>query len=187
MPIVNAAQRRMSFTDLQHTPDDGRRYELYDGELRVIPSPIPKHQVVVENIRGLFRQYSEAHGGIGFISPIDIVFSEYDVVQPDVVFFLQSRRNLIDFNVAIRHRPDIVVEVLSPSTSGHDRTKKMQMFARFKVPEYWIADPGLGCLEVHAFERGGYRERQSASGEETVAPPILAPFTFNVSQAFRLP
>jgi len=184
---VNAAQGRVSFTDLQHLPDDGRRYELYDGELRVIPSPIPLHQVVVENIRLVLRRYSESQGGVGFVSPIDIVFSEYDVVQPDVVFFSKARRHLIDFNVAIRHRPDLVVEVLSPSTSRHDRTKKMQMFARFDVPEYWIVDPGLMSLEVLRFENGGYQLAQSASGDEVVRSQLLAPFSFSASEAFRLP
>jgi len=108
-------------------------------------------------------------------------------VQPDVLFFLESRRHLIDFRAAIRHRPDLVVEVLSHSTKMHDRKKKLQMFARFEVPEYWILDPGLGSLEILQFVNGSYREAQSASGDDVVRSPLLDPFTFVVSTAFRLP
>jgi Uma2 family endonuclease len=187
MPIVETAQPRVSFTDLQHTPDDGRRYELYDGEVRVVPAPIPLHQVVVDNIKRVLQAYSEAHGGLSFISPIDIVFSEYDVVQPDIVFFSQARRHLINLRVAIRHQPDLVVEVLSPSTSAHDRGRKMQMFARFGVPEYWIADPGLACLEAHRLEGGVYRLAQAASGDDTVRSPTLDTLAFPVRDAFREP
>jgi Uma2 family endonuclease len=187
MPIVGTAQPRVSFTDLQHTPDDGRRYELYDGEVRVVPAPIPLHQVVVQNIKRALEAYADAHGGLSFISPIDIVFSEYDVVQPDVVFFSQARRHLINLRVAIRHQPDLVVEVLSPSTSTHDRGRKMQMFARFGVSEYWIADPGLACLEVHRLENGAYRLTQTASGEDTVRSATLDALTFPVRDVFRLP
>jgi len=187
MPIVETAQPRVSFTDLQHTPDDGRRYELYDGEVRVIPAPIPLHQVVVQNLKRVLEAYADAHGGVSFISPIDIVFSEYDVLQPDVVFFSHTRRHLINLRVAIRHQPDLVVEVLSPSTSAHDRGRKMQMFARFNVPEYWIADPGLACLEVHCLEGGAYQLAQSASGDDEVPSPTLESLTFAVRDAFREP
>jgi Uma2 family endonuclease len=187
MPIVRTAQPRVSFTDLQHTPDDGRRYELYDGEVRVVPAPIPLHQVVVQNLKRALEAYADAHGGVSFISPIDIVFSEYDVVQPDIVFFSQARRHLIDLHVAIRHRPDLVVEVLSPSTSSHDRGKKLRMFARFGVPEYWIVDPELACLEVHRLERGTYRLTQTASGDDEVRSVTLEALTFPVGDAFRLP
>jgi Uma2 family endonuclease len=147
----------------------------------------PLHQVIVENVRLIFRRYSEAHGGIGFFAPLDIVFSEYDVVQPDVLFFTEARRNLINFRVAIRHRPDLVVEVLSPSTSTHDRTNKLQMFARFEVPEYWIVDPGLTRVDVLQFKRASYVEVQSASGDDVVRSPLLEPFSFPVTEAFRLP
>ena len=134
MPVVKGAQPRMSFTDLEQMPDDGRRRELYDGEVWVVPAPIPRHQVVVDNLKRILQRYSEDHGGLSFISPIDIVFSEYNVVQPDIVFFSQARRSLIDFDKVIRHPPDLAIEVLSPGTLANDRGRKMRMFARFGVP-----------------------------------------------------
>ena len=187
MPIVSAAQPRVSFTDLQHMPDDGRRFELYDGEVFELSGPIPVHQVVVDNIKRLLQRYSDGHGGLSFVSPIDIVFSEYNVVQPDVIFFTRGRRHLVDFYAAIRHAPDLVVEVLSPSTSTNDRGRKMRMFARFGVAEYWIADPLAKSLEVYGFRDGAGRLVQTACGDDLVQSPRLAGFEFPVHEAFRLP
>jgi Uma2 family endonuclease len=184
---VRTAQPRLSFTDLQRMPDDGRRYELYDGEVWVVPAPIPRHQVVADNIKRLLEKYADRHRGLSFISPIDIVFSEHDVVQPDVVLFAESRRHLVDFDAAIRHAPDLVVEVLSPSTSSNDRGRKMRMFARYGVREYWIADPASACLELHALEGSSYVLSQVGCGDDEVRSPSLADFTFQASAAFRLP
>jgi Uma2 family endonuclease len=187
MPSVKVAQPRVSFTDLQRMPEDGRRIELYDGEVFELPSPIPRHQVVADNIKHLLGAYSRTRGGLSFISPIDIVFSEYDVVQPDVVFFTQTRRRLVDFDQAIRHAPDLVVEVLSPGTRANDHGRKMAMFARYQVPEYWIADPSLACLEVHSLEQGAYRLLQTACGDNGVRSARLADLRFSAGAVFRMP
>lgn len=79
---MEGLKRRVSFADLQRMPDDGHRYELYDGELRVIPSPLPIHEVVKHRIREQLVRYAAVHGGQVFDAPFDIALSEYDVVQP---------------------------------------------------------------------------------------------------------
>src|SRR4029453_4836599 len=130
MPAVRTSQPRVSFADLQQMPEDGRRLELYDGEVWVIPAPTPRHQVVIENLHRLLRDYSSRHGGVSLFSPIDIVFSEYNVVQPDIVFFSEARRSLIDFDKAICHPPDLTIEVLGDHrleqmASGNDVTRAL--------------------------------------------------------------
>jgi Uma2 family endonuclease len=187
MPAVKGAQPRVSFTDLEQMPDDGRRRELYDGEVWVVPAPIPKHQVVVNNLKRLLEDYSGRHGGLSLFSPIDIVFSEYNVVQPDIVFFSQTRRSLVDFDKVIRHPPDLAIEVLSPGTLSNDRGRKMRMFARFGVREYWIADPAAGVMEIHVLEGGDYRLEQVASGNDVTRSLHLAGMEFPADAAFRLP
>ena len=187
MPIVTTAHSRVSFTDLQQWPDDGRRYELYDGEVCELTSPILFHQVIVSNIKRLLDAYAALHGGLSFFSPLDIVFSEYDVVQPDVVFFTAARRHLVDFYAPNRQPPDLVVEVLSPSTRRNDRGRKMAMFARFGVLEYWIADPPSACLEIYQLHDAAYHFAGKTCGDEVVQSPLLAGFTFPVSDAFCLP
>ena len=104
---------RVSYADLEQAPEDGRRYELYDGEVFVVPAPIPRHQVVQQLIAEALHQYVSQHGGFSVPSPIDIVFSDYDVLQPDLVMFTVRRTNLVDLDRAIRDAPDLSVEILS--------------------------------------------------------------------------
>ena len=120
-------------------------------------------------MRALCRRY----GALVVDAPIDIVFSEYDVLQPDVVFFGPARAHLIDLNRAIRQAPDLCVEILSPSTEDADRGRKLQMFARYGVPEYWIVDPVSKTVEVHRLEAGTYVLVQRAAGDDEVTSPVL--------------
>src|SRR5262245_10109732 len=138
---LKIADPRVTYAELQQWPDDGRQYELYDGEVIVVPAPFGRHQRVAQHIEEILIEYERAVGGLLFHSPIDIVFTEYDVIQPDVVFFRKERTQPIDMMEAIRLTPDLAVEVLSRSTEMRDRGRKMQLLARFRVPEYWIADP----------------------------------------------
>jgi Uma2 family endonuclease len=184
---VSVAEPRVSFSDLLQMPEDGRRLELYDGEVFEIPGPLPRHQVAADNIKQILARYTLGHGGLSLISPLDIVFSEYDVVQPDVVFFGQARRHLVNFDKVIRDRPDLVVEVLSPGTLSNDRGRKLQMFARYGVPEYWIADSVRGCLEVHVLAGNRFAAPATSCGDEPVSSRILAGLVFPAIDAFRLP
>jgi Uma2 family endonuclease len=186
MPSVKV-QPRVSYADLQRLPEDGPRYELYDGEVFVIPSPIPWHQIVVNNLKRLVEDYSSRNGGISLISPIDIVFSEHNVVQPDIVYFLASRRHLIDLFAPIRNAPDLAVEVLSPETRGNDLGRKKWMFTRFQVPEYWIVDPDACCIEVHALARDEYALIQTACGSDILRSRTITGLSFAAADAFRMP
>src|SRR5690242_1329253 len=87
MRRVEAVRPRISFADLQRMPDDGNRYELYDGELWVVPSPLPIHQIVAARLYAALMEHAREHGGVALFAPLDIVFSEYNVVQPDIVYF----------------------------------------------------------------------------------------------------
>ena len=153
MRLVRATDTdpRVTFAELQEWPDDGRRYELYDGEVVLVPSPYPRHQRVASNIEAILREHEHATGGLMIHAPLDIVLSEHNVVQPDVVYFRQERRHIIDMMAATRAAPDLAVEVLSRSTEARDRGRKMQLLARFGVPEYWIVDPVKNTFEIRVF------------------------------------
>ena len=181
---MKAVRPRVSYADLERAPEDGRRYELYDGEVFVVPSPLPKHQVVALRIVEMVSEYVRQHGGFCVTSPIDIVFSEYDVLQPDVIFFSPARAHLVDINHVIRHAPDLCVEVLSPSTAPTDRGKKMQMFARYRVPEYWIVDPAAESVEVYALVVDGYELRLVASGNQEISSLLLPGFSSSAGSLF---
>jgi Uma2 family endonuclease len=173
MGAVERVQPRVSYADLERAPEDGRRYELYDGEVYVVPAPMPRHQRVQIRLVEWLDDYVASAGGFVVCAPIDIVFSEYDVLQPDVVFFGPARAHLVDLDRAIRHAPDLCVEILSPSTEATDRGRKLQMFARYGVPEYWIVDPVKETIEVHRLEASGYRLAQRASGDDEVKTDVV--------------
>src|SRR5436190_23007606 len=98
MAPVRAVRPRVCYADLERTPEDGRRYEIYDGEVFVVPAPLPRHQVVQHLVLDVLGEFSRAHGGFVVASPIDIVFTEFDVLQPDVVFFAAIRAHLVDLD-----------------------------------------------------------------------------------------
>ncbi len=179
MATVKLVRPRVSYADLERSPEDGRRYELYDGEVFVVPAPLPRHQVVQMLIVELLRGYARAGGGCVLDSPIDVVFSEFDVLQPDVLFFKAERAHLVDLDAPIRHAPDLCVEVLSPSTAAADRGRKLQMYARYAVPEYWVVDPA-GRLEIHELTPRGYTLALAAGAGDDVQSPTLAGLAFSV-------
>jgi Uma2 family endonuclease len=181
---MQSVQQRVGYADLLHLPEDGRRYEIHGGELVVVPSPLPQHQLAVLAVVRLFDDYIARCGGLVMTAPLDIVLDEFDVVQPDVLFFRGERSHLVRPDAVTRHAPDIVVEVLSPSTAATDRGGKNRLFARHGVPEYWIVDPLAGQVEVHALDDGVYRETQVATGDETVHSVLLPDLTFEAARVF---
>ena len=184
MASMQAAQPRVGYTDLVNMPDDGRRYEIHGGELVVVPSPLLLHQIVATRIVTRLNDHCRRVGGLAVTAPLDIVFDEHDVVQPDVVFFRAERLGLLDPRAVTRAVPDIAVEVLSPSTAAVDRGRKMRMFARYGVPEYWIVDPVRRQLEVHVLEAGAYRLAQAARAGDTVRSALLPDLGFDVDELF---
>ena len=184
MALMQDVQPRFGYSDLLAMPEDGRRYEIHGGELVVVPSPLPCHQIAAFEIATVLNDYGHRSGGRAVIAPLDIVLDEQDVVQPDVVFFRAERSHLVRPDVVTRAAPDIAVEVLSPSTAAIDRGRKMEMFARYGVPEYWIVDPVRLEIEVHVLENGAYRCAQVATRVDTVRSVLLPDLTFAAVRIF---
>jgi Uma2 family endonuclease len=184
MPPEKAMQARTSFADLEQMPDDGRRYELYDGEIVVVPTPLPRHQDVVFRIARTLDAYAQNHGGKMFVAPLDIVFSEYNVLQPDVLFFQAARVNLIDLDKVTRHAPDLAVEVLSPSTRKRDRGRKMEIYLRYGVKEYWVVDAANRSIDRYELTGDGYALVQSASVGDTLRSRLLPEWKIPTSSLF---
>jgi Uma2 family endonuclease len=165
MRRVDTVRPRVSYADLQRMPEDGNRYELYDGELHVVPSPLPIHQVVALRLYEQLTAFARPAGGMVFVAPFDIVLSEFYVVQPDVIYFGAELARRINLRTHVRFTPDLAIEVLSPSTSGNDRGRKRDLMARFGVPEYWIVDPDSHQIEVSVLRVGTYGVAQVAGGD----------------------
>jgi len=173
MTGVQAAIPRVSFADLERWPEDGRRYELYDGEVYVVPSPIPLHQIVSARLYLALEEHTRAYGGVVLYAPLDIVLTDFDVVQPDLVLFTRDRQHLIDPRKVIHHAPDLAIEILSPSTSANDRGRKMQLLARHSVKEYWLVDPDGAAIEVYRLSGERFVLAGTARGGEAVKSALL--------------
>jgi Uma2 family endonuclease len=184
MARVNALNQKTTYTDLLTWPEDGRRYELYDGEVYVAPAPRPRHQISLLELHGSLREYTRYHGGLVLASPIDIVFTEHNVLQPDIAFFVESRRHHVPLDNVIRVPPDVVVEVVSPSTAWNDLGRKKATFARFGVTEYWQLDPHVECLERHSLRGSTYELDLIARPGETLSSVVLPGFNCPVSSLF---
>lgn len=173
MAGVRAVKHRVSFAEMEQWPEDGRRYELYDGEVYVVPSPLPLHQFVSARLYLALEDYVRALGGLVFYAPLDIVLTDFDVVQPDILLFTAERAHLVHPRQVTRHAPDLAVEILSPSTAQNDRGRKRGLLARHEVREYWLVDPDAARIEVYALEHGELVLAGSFAGSEPLASRLL--------------
>ncbi|HEV2356506.1 MAG TPA: Uma2 family endonuclease [bacterium] len=147
----------LTYADYQNLPDNGTRKEVLGGELFVAPAPTPRHQHVVGTVYAALKTHIDARRlGEVLPSPIDVVLTATDIMQPDIVFVAERRRNIIG-DAAIHGAPDLVVEVLSPGTAAVDRGRKREAYARAAVAEYWIVDPEARGVEVYHLEGDAYR------------------------------
>jgi Uma2 family endonuclease len=163
----------LTYKDYEALPADGRRYELHDGELSVTPAPSPQHQRISGNLNEVLRQHVKARNlGEVLYAPIDCILGETTVVQPDLVYLDTARLSAVSAR-GIECPPTLVVEILSPATTVVDRSTKLQLYARYGVPYYWIVDPEARTIEAYTLAAGGYQLAARASGR---APVSLLPF-----------
>lgn len=146
----------ITWRDVQQMPDDGNRYEAIAGELHVTPSPSSRHQRVSWRLSMAFdRLLCEPGHGLGYYAPMGVEFpATGEGVQPDILFVSRARRGIIE-KAGVVGAPDIVVEILSPSTAGRDRTIKLRLYERQGVRQYWIVDPDENTVDVWRFAAEG--------------------------------
>lgn len=164
--------------------DDDTRYEIIEGALEVVPAPTLEHQGIVGELYTAFRSYVFEHAcGKVYVSPVDIVLSDRNIVQPDVVFVAAARAEILHPR-AIMGAPDLAVEIISPSSTSRDRVVKRKLYERFGVKEYWLVDPASRSIEVCALEAQGYRLVAHATVSGTVSSLILPGFLIDITQVF---
>ncbi len=161
----------LTYRDYAALPDDGRRYELHDGELHVTASPGTRHQRISRRLLVLLNSHVERHGlGEIFDAPYDVILSDTTVLVPDLVFVARDRQGAISER-GVEGAPTLVVEILSPSTTLVDRVRKQHFYARHGVPYYWIVDPEARAIEAYMLGPAGYSLALRATGAEPVSPP----------------
>ena len=172
-------QIKFTYRDYLLLPEQDRR-ELIEGEFYMPPSPSFRHQNIVAHLGSKLRHYVEANKlGVVLFAPMDVVLSETNVVQPDILFISNERREIIT-PANISGAPDLVVEILSPSTAERDRELKLRLYSRYGVREYWIVDPDEES--VHVLELGTDTIGTYASG--AVSSPLLPGLRTDVEDIF---
>jgi Uma2 family endonuclease len=186
----HAPSVKLTFEDFLRFPDDGMRHELIDGEHYVTPSPNTKHQVVSGNLFFLLRTYLKSQPiGAVFAAPFDVVFSNFDVVEPDLLYISRERLNVLTHQ-HVRGAPDLVVEILSPGTRRTDENTKRKLYERVDVREYWIVDPERES--IHVYRRTGLEpflgvEILSAEGGSVLTTPLLPDWSAPLAEIFASP
>lgn len=178
------AVRLLTYDDLDQIPQDreGDRHEIIDGVLVVTPSPIPLHQNASGDLFFRFESFVRPRRlGRVFAAPIDVVFAPRQVAVPDLVFVARDRLHIIGPK-AIDGAPDLIVEILSPSTRGRDRGEKMALYARFGVREYWLVDPVARSIDLHVLRGDHYELLPNEGG--VVRSTVLAGLTVDVVEFF---
>ena len=141
MSLIEAKVRKWTYKEYAEIPEDLLRHEIINGEHFVNPSPSTQHQYVSKRLQyQIYTKIELAGLGVMFDAPMDVQLSEFDIVQPDLVVILNENVKKIT-PTKIKVAPHLVVEILSPSTSGNDQTIKKDLYERFGVAEYWIVDP----------------------------------------------
>ena len=176
-------KRKLEYSDLQVTPDDGKRYELVHGELYVTPSPTLLHQRVSKRLMQQLTAYFEGRSlGEVFCAPTDVILTQHDVFVPDL---LVARMPIDASKRGIEAPPLLVVEILSPSTRDRDRGLKARRYAELGVEHYWIVDPEGQRLECHRREGTAFRLVLDAEGEASLVHPDWAELTIDLAALWR--
>jgi Uma2 family endonuclease len=161
----------LTYKDYDALPADGRRYELHDGELSVTAAPAPRDQQVSGNLFAMLRGHVQSRGlGMVLYSPIDLVLSDTSIVQPDLVYLRSDQLTAITCR-GIEAPPALLIEILSPTTAQIDRGVKLQLYARHRVPHYWIVDPAARRIEAHTLTGPGYELAATLEGRQQGALP----------------
>jgi len=175
----------LTYQDYLTLPDDGKRYELIEGELFVSPSPSTRHQLVSAQL--MFALMEALHKtGLAkiFPAPTDLLLENTTVVVPDLVIVGVARTSIITHR-ALMGPPDAVVEILSPSSLDRDQYIKRKLYEKFRIPEYWVVDPEQDSITVYRLDQGTYGIRANYDRASTLECPEFPTLQVPLLDVFR--
>jgi len=187
-----APHLKWNYSDFLLFPDDGKRHELIDGEHILSPSPFTKHQRILVNLCTAIKIFLKNHPiGEIFVAPMDVILSDIDVVEPDLLFIASEQASIIT-KKHIMGVPDLVVEIISAGSRKTDEIIKRRLYEQYGVKEYWIIDPELESVKVYRMEGGVYVRAEELSVENGAASadggmlttPLLPELVIPLSEIF---
>jgi Uma2 family endonuclease len=175
----------VTYDDYLTLPDDGKRYEVIEGELIMTTSPITKHERISRKLLIRLDNYIEKHNiGEVFDAPFDVVLSMTDVVQPDLMFISKERSHIItDKNIV--EAPDLVIEIISEGTKVRDQTTKKWLYERYGVKEYWIVYPNEEKVEQFILQEEELALKQTFEQPGTLSCKTIKGFTLPLNKVFK--
>lgn len=181
---MKTAYEKKTYPDYLKLPEE-KRYELIDGELLMVPAPLTVHQRVSLRLAEKLSEYVRKNNlGEIFYAPVDVVLSQHDVVQPDLLFIAEDRKQIIT-ETNVQGAPDIVIEIISPASVDRDRFVKKALYLKHKTREYWLVDPDQGCIEVLSFENEEYRLLGIFADGDILNSPIFLSLDLDVRSIFK--
>ena len=162
-------------------PETMQHVELINGEIIEMPSPEANHQDVVGNCFLMLKIRAKEIGGKVYVSPLDVILDHGNVVQPDVLWIApEGSKCIIDrFTKRLHGAPDLVVEVLSPGNTYHDRRTKFKLYQQHGVREYWMIDPREKLVEVWVLRDGKFDFLDAYGENETFTSTLVGAVEVN--------
>ncbi len=175
----------LTFGDYKTFPDnDGIRKEIIEGELFMTPAPSTKHQRILGKLFILLSNFVEENNlGEIFLAPYDIVFSDINIMQPDIIFITKVNFKIIT-ELNVQGTPDLLIEILSPSTKVNDRLFKKQVYEKFGVKEYWIVDPEKESVEIWELKNKKFQLALKAGKKQMIKSQVLSELTIELTKIF---
>lgn len=179
----------LTHEDYENLPDDGRHYEIINGELFVNELPVPRHQRVVKRLLMAFELHFRQHGGGEvLLAPIGVVINEINVVEPDLIVLVDNGAWTVGPK-RVHGAPDLVVEVVSEGNRRHDEIRKKAIYEANGVHEYWIVDPEIELVKIYRREGNAFVRTAEISTETggVITSPLLPAFALDVKAIFNIP
>jgi Uma2 family endonuclease len=176
----------LTVADLEALPDDGNRYELFEGELFVSRAPSLSHQRILGNLHAILRAYLDRNPIGEILLTPGVIFDESNSAIPDAVFLTNQQVNNIGSGERILESPELAIEIISPGKENarRDREVKRQVYGKHGVKEYWIADPEKRSLEIYRLEKHTLKLVATLIDEDGVTTPLLPGFSCKANQIF---
>ncbi|HVR98525.1 MAG TPA: Uma2 family endonuclease [Thermoanaerobaculia bacterium] len=187
MAVRDTIHRKLTYEDYVLIPEDGLRHEILDGEHYVSPAPLLEHQDAAGFIYATLYFFVVERGlGRAYIAPVDVRFSDHDIVQPDVLFVSKERSGILRRH-DVKGVPDLVVEVLSDSTRRIDEGIKRRLYEVAGVLEYWLVSLQDRTVRVYRRAGDGFSPAAtlSAEAEDMLTTPLLPGLEIRVSRIFQ--
>ena len=185
--MKTARLKEWTYEEFMALPEGGPvRYEIIDGDLCMTPAPVTRHQKISKNLLFEIERFLRTNPlGEIFAAPVDMVFSREppQVVVPDLVFVAAEHLSLIT-EKNLQGIPDLLVEILSPTTATSDRQVKHALYERVGVPEYWVVDPERNSVQVFRLSGGRYAEALEFGLGDRLETPLLPGLSIPLSEVF---